>query len=111
MGVVVVVLGVSWRVLVFLCVYCCCTSCMYLLSYVCIAGVTLDDELLARRQYSEGPATGHLDIGFSWFPCVYKQMLRWLPRFQVATTCFSCSRPDLKLNVSVTSVIFLLHVK
>jgi len=25
--------------------------------------------LLARSQYSEGPATGHLDTGFSWFPC------------------------------------------
>jgi len=24
--------------------------------------------LLARSQYSEGPATGHLDTGFSWFP-------------------------------------------
>jgi hypothetical protein len=24
------------------------------------------------RQYSEGPATGHLDTGFSWFPSVYK---------------------------------------
>ena len=46
-------------------------------------------------QYSEGPATGHLDTGFSWFPCVYKQMLRWFPKFQVATTCFSCSPPDL----------------
>ena len=34
---------------------------------------------------------------FSWFPCVYKQMLRWFPRFQVATTCFSCSPPDLNL--------------
>ena len=22
-----------------------------------------------RSQYSEGPATGHLDTGFSWFPC------------------------------------------
>ena len=21
-------------------------------------------------RYSEGPATGHLDTGFSWFPCV-----------------------------------------
>jgi len=30
---------------------------------------TLDAGLLARSQYSEGPATGHLDIGFSWFPC------------------------------------------
>jgi hypothetical protein len=68
-------------------------------------------QLLARSQYSEGPATDHLDTGFSWFPCVYKQMLRWLPRFQVATTRFSCIPPDLKLNVSVTSFILLLHVK
>ena len=30
---------------------------------------TLDDGLLARSQYSEGPATGHLDTEFSWFPC------------------------------------------
>jgi len=29
----------------------------------------LDDGLVARSQYSEGPATGHLDTGFSWFPC------------------------------------------
>jgi len=28
-------------------------------------------------QYPEGPATGHLDTGFPWFPCVYKRMLRW----------------------------------
>ena len=27
------------------------------------------------------PANGHLDTGFSWFPCVYKQMLRWFPTF------------------------------
>ena len=30
---------------------------------------TLEDGLLARSQYSEGPVTGHLDTGFSWFPC------------------------------------------
>ena len=30
---------------------------------------TSDAGLLARSQYSEGPATGHLDTGFSWFPC------------------------------------------
>ena len=53
--------------------------------------------LLARSQYSEGPATGQLDTGFSRFPCVYKQMLRRFPTFQVATTCFSCSPPDLNL--------------
>jgi hypothetical protein len=84
---------------------------LYLLNYVCIAGVTLDAELLARSQYPEGPATGHLDTGFSWFPCVYKQMLRRLPTFQVATTCFSCGPPDLNLNLSLTSFIFCLHVK
>jgi len=60
--------------IVVLCVYCC-TMCV-LLYYVCVAVFTLDARLLARSQYSEGPATGHLDTGFSWFPCVYKQMLR-----------------------------------
>ena len=70
---------------------------------------TLDAGLLARSQYSEGPATGHLDTGFSWFPCVYKQMLRWFPRLQVATTCFSCSSPDL--NLVATNFMFCIHVK
>ena len=78
---------------------------------VCVADFTLDAELLARSQYSEGPKTGHLDTGFSWFPCVYKQMLRRLPRFQVATACFLCSPPDLNINISLTSFIFYLHVK
>jgi len=48
-----------------------------LLSYVyllyCVGSAffffTLDAGLLARSQYSEGPATGHLDTGFSWFAC------------------------------------------
>ena len=80
------------------------SSYVYLLYYVCIAVFTLDVGLLAISQYSEGPATGHLDTGFSWFPCVYKQMLRWFPRFQVATTCFSCS--PLDLNLLVTNFIF-----
>jgi hypothetical protein len=66
---------------------------------------TLDAGLLARSQYSESPATGHLDTGFSWFPCAYKQMPRWFPRFQVATTCFSCSPPDL--NSVVTNFMFV----
>ena len=70
---------------------------------------TLGAGLLAISQYSEGPATGQLDTGFSWFPCVYKRMLRWFPKFQVATTCFSCSPPDL--NLLVTSFIFCIHVK
>ena len=49
---------------------------VYLLYCVCIAVFTLDVVLPARSHYSEGPATGHIDTGFSWFPCVYKQMLR-----------------------------------
>jgi len=48
------------------------SSFAYLLYYVCIAVFTLDAGLLARSQYSEGLATGHLDAGFFWFPCVYK---------------------------------------
>ena len=44
-------------------------SLAYLLYSVCIAVSTLDAGLLARSQHSEGPATGHLDTGFSWFPC------------------------------------------
>jgi len=38
--------------------------------YIYIILYYLDTGLLARSQYSEGPATGHLDTGFSWFPCV-----------------------------------------
>ena len=85
------------------------SSYVYLLYYTRIAVCTSDARLLARSQYSEGPATDHLDTGFSWFPCVYKQMLRWFPRFQVATICFSCSPPDI--NLLVTNFIFCIHVK
>ena len=38
---------------------------VYLLYYVCIAVFTLDAGLLARSQYSEGPATDHLDESIS----------------------------------------------
>ena len=79
-------------------------SYVYLLSYVCIAVLTLDAGLLARSQYPEGPATGHLDTGFSWFPCVYKRMLRRFPSFQVVTTCLSCSPPDLNFLVTFFSI-------
>ena len=69
----------------------------------------LDAGLLAKCQYSEGPSIGYLGTGFSWFPCIYKQMLRWFVRLQVATTCFSCSPPDLYLVV--INFMFCLHVK
>ena len=86
------------------------SSYMYLLYYVCIDILTLDAGLLARSQYPEGPATGHLDTGFSRFPCVYKRMLRWFPSFQVATTCLSCSPPDLNFLVTFFPHI-CVHVK
>ena len=65
----------------------------------CVCAVVLNTSvtgLLARSQYPEGPATGHFGTDFSWFPCVYKRMMKWFPRLQVATACFSCSPPHLK---------------
>jgi hypothetical protein len=82
------------RVFVVLCVYCC-------FYFRCRA------ELVARSQYPEGPATGHLDTSFSWFPCVYKRMLTWFPSFQVATTCLSCSSPDLNFLVTFFFLVFV----
>jgi len=70
----------------------------------------LDAGLLAISQYSEGPATDHLDTGFSWSPCVYKQMLRWFPQFQVATTCFSCSPPDLKFISNQFHILYTYKI-
>ena len=78
------------------------------IGYKLISQITLDAGLLARSQYSEGPATSHLDTVFSWFPCVYKQTLRWFPTFQVAATCFSCSPPDL--NLLDSHFIFMLSL-
>jgi hypothetical protein len=67
----------------------------------------LDFGLLARGQYSERPATGHLDTGFSWFPRIFKQMLRWFPRLQVATTCFSWIPPDVNLVANQSHVLYM----
>ena len=72
------------------CVLCTCRT-------VCIDVFTLDAGRLAKSQYSEGPATGHLHTGFPWFPRVFKRKLRWFPTFQVATACFSCSPPEVNL--------------
>jgi len=102
------------------CVYCCsCLVCIVVVLCVLLSCVfvvfcallffTLDAGLLARSQYSEGPTTGYLDTSFSWFPCDYKQMLRWFPIFKVATICFSCSPPDL--NLLVTNFLFCIHGK
>ena len=64
---------------------------------------------LAISQYLEGPATGHLDTGFPWFPWVQERMLRWFPPFQGASTCFSCSPPDL--NSVVSNCLLSCYVK
>ena len=64
---------------------------------------TLVAGLLARSQYPEGPKTGHLGTGFSW--------LRWFPRYQVATACFSHSPPNLNfLNSHFKFMLFLFHI-
>ena len=59
----------------------------------------------ADKSLARPTATSHIDTGFSWFPCVYKRMLRRFPSFQVATTCLSCSPPDL--NFLVTYLMFV----
>jgi hypothetical protein len=83
---------------------CICCTLMCICCTVCIAVLTSDAGLLARSQYPEGPATGHLDTGFSQFLCVYNRMLRRFPSFQVATTCLSCNPPDLNSLVTFLSI-------
>ena len=97
-------------VCIVVCIAVCIVVCIVVCIAVCIAVSTLYVGLPARSQYSEGPATGHLDTGFSRFPCDYKQTLRRFRTFQVATTCFSCSPPDLNILV-VTDFMYCLHVK
>jgi Na+/melibiose symporter-like transporter len=47
------------------------TSCVLFYCTMCTAVLhTLVAGLLARSQYPEGPATGRLDTGSSWFPSI-----------------------------------------
>jgi len=46
---------------------------------------------------------------FLGFHMSKSKKLWWFPTFQVATTCFSCSPPDL--NLLVKNFIFCIHVK
>jgi len=86
--------------------------CISLFYYVCIAVLhSLVAGLMARSHYQEGPATGHLGTCFTWFPCVWKRMVRWFPRLQVATACFSCSPPDLNfLDPYFLFMLSLFHI-
>jgi len=68
--------GRTPRKIIVLLLYCVCV----LLLHILVTG------LLARSQYPEGPATSYLGTGFSWFPCVYKRMLR---RFSRLPSCYS----------------------
>jgi len=52
-----------------------------LLYYVCIALITLDAGLLARSQYPEGPATGHLDTGFLLVSLCLQANAEMVPQF------------------------------
>ena len=63
---------------------------------------TLDAGLLARSPYPASPATGHLDTGFSWFPCVYKRMLSVTELYSgetcsVVTQFVECKKMQLEL--------------
>ena len=58
------------------------------------------------------PAESFLHDSISWFPCVYKPMLRWFPSLQVATTCLSCSPADLNFLVTFSFFVYIyVHVK
>ena len=47
-------------------------------------------------------------VFFLGFPVSLKQMLRRFPTFQVATTCFSCSPPDVNLVVQLKVLVYVL---
>jgi hypothetical protein len=65
---------------------------------VCVAVLhTVVARLLARSQYPEGPATGHLGTGFSWVSLCLNANAEMIPKTQVVTACFSCGPPDLSL--------------
>jgi hypothetical protein len=100
---VFVVRCIFWTGYLLYCVLCICCN-------VSIDVFPLDARLLARGQYSEGPETTHLDTGFSWFPCVSKQMLSLFPTLQIATSCFSCSQTQHKFSSKpVSCSVYVLN--
>ena len=55
--------------------------CVFVAPYVCIAVLTLDAGLLARSQYSEGPAIGHLGTGFFLVSLCLQANAEMVPKF------------------------------
>ena len=71
-----------------------CVLCDGYFCNMCIDVSTLDAGLLARCQFSEGPATGHLNIGFlSWFPCVFKANAGMVPKSKLPLHASHVSLP------------------
>ena len=59
------VVGLLYIVLLLVCALPC------LLMYIVLLRVYyFSCRMLARSQYPEDPATGHLSTGFSWYPCI-----------------------------------------
>jgi hypothetical protein len=57
-------------------------------------GTQLQDCSLDVSMQPEGPATAISTQGFLGFPCLHADA-EMVPKFRVATACFSCSPPDL----------------
>jgi hypothetical protein len=81
----------------------CCTLCELLFF------ITLDAGLLARSQYSEGPATGHLDTGFFLVSLCLKANAEMVPKIPSCHYMLLMYPPDL--NSVVTNFRFCIHVK
>jgi len=73
---------VSYLVCIFVVVLCVLlSSYVYLFYFVCVLlFFTLDVGLLARSQYSEGPATGHLNTGFFFVSLCLKANAETVPK-------------------------------
>ena len=81
------------------------SSYVYLLYCGCIAVSTLDAGLLARSQYSEGPATGHLDTAFLGFPeSISQRFLTFLTRGALFRINFYGGIPCLPYVLQVNGV-------
>ena len=73
---------------------------VYLFYYVCIAVLTLDAGLLAKVRIRNVLRPTTSTQVFLGFPVSTSECWDGSPSFQAATTCFSCSPPDLNFLVT-----------